>query len=301
MNATLELETKPAHHIATLLAGTCPGVREAGPAAWSLQPSRREAQVEARLVDDWLQLAAGPLSPSAVTGGFLPETLLRWNSALAGNARFGVDADFAIRLGAEVPSLEDYDPGPCLSQAWTGLEQGLDWIHGGTVVMAEARAGDATILKPIAEATGWAFHERQDGRLDFILDASATASASAQTRADGSVRVWLTLATLDGLSEASRRAVAVLLLRAGAVLRWARPVIVADAAGTSAVLEVIFATAPETRELGLALESLAVGAGLTAAEVKLICHEKAAKELLIVGNWAPQETHNKQQPKDHAW
>ena len=338
MNTTVE--PNYSNRLAAALAATRAPVRDLGGAAWGIESATSGLSIQGRATSDWLQLFVElPAPPAMADGAFLPAALLRWNRTLAGNARFSVNGQFVLALRAEVPVIDDLDPGPRLAEACDGIERGLapcgereggtgdpptgmterqpalnsqrpnegasaavspGESPGGTGQWPVLPAADITPLKSLAEAAGWAFHAREDGRLVFALDdADAALQASLESRPDGSVRAWTTLASLAGLNETSQRAVAVLLLRLGTTLRFARPVFIGEGDAASAELEVIFTTPPQPAELALALESLAVGASLAAAEAKLLCHEQTAKEFLIVGDWASREAHH-DTTKGHA-
>jgi hypothetical protein len=148
-------------------------------------------------------------------------------------------------------------------------------------------------LAALATETGWTFTERPDGRHSFDLPSPAGAlTATLEPRGAGGARLWVPLAELNGLTESSRRALAVLMLRAGSVLRLARAAFATDGDQRRACLEVVFDSMPVAAELTLALESLAVGVALAAAEAKLLCEEQTAREYLTVGTWTPREQGN---------
>lgn len=295
---TLEHHT---HRITAALAETRATVREENRAAWEVQTPALDHPVHLRIVDDWLLFEA-PLdangSGASGAGIFLPEELIRWNATLPGGAKFSVDARFDLTVRAEVTLIEDVDPGPRLLEVWNGIEAGLARFHA-QLEPTTAPAGSAAVdLRTLAEEAGWAFTERQDGRVAFPLPSpSGTLSVTLQARGTGGVRVWVPLAELAEISTPSRHALALLLLRAGTVLRLARPAFATDGEQTSACLEVVFDSAPIAGELTQALESLAVGVALAATEAKLLCEEQTAREyLLTVGTWTPREQgHNNNQ------
>ena len=295
--------TIPEQHtdrIAAALAETRAIIREENPMAWGIQTTGIGPDIRLCLADDWLLFEA-PLDFNArgatAGGAFLPVELLQWNATLPGGAKFGVDACFNLALRAQLPLLEEIDPGPRLLEAWNGLETGIARFHArqdpAPPEPAPAPAAAGPDMGTLAGETGWSFTERQDGRIAFELPSPAGAlTATLQARDGGGLRVWVSLAALDELSTPSRHALAVLLLRAGWVLRLARPAFALDGGQTSACLEVVFDSAPLAAELTQALESLAVGVGLAAAEAKLLCEEQTAREYLTVGTWTPREQVN---------
>src|SRR5439155_12271629 len=109
------------------------------------QSPARDCVVHVRVADDWLLFGA-PLDATgrglAVSGIFLPEELIRWNATLPGGAKFGVDAQFNLSVRAEVPLIEDVDPGPRLLEGWNGIEAGLARFHARPE-QAMARPGAA--------------------------------------------------------------------------------------------------------------------------------------------------------------
>ena len=300
MTTTLELDTD---RIATALASSRAAVRQENGAAWQLQSTVVERVIRLRADDDWLLFEAaldGTGCAAVGQDGFLPARLMRWNATLPGGAKFAMDDQFNLTVRAQAPLLEDVDPGPRLLEGWSGIEAGLQRFHAAQEKTPAPSAATAPDLRALAAGTGWAFTERQDGGLAFELSSQdSSMMAAMHETVHGGVRAWVRLASLEELPAVSRDALAVLLLRAGSVLRLARPAFAPDDGRTSACLEVVFDTAPAGDELRLALESLAVGVTLAAREAKFLCDEQTAREYLTVGKWIPREQgddKNKQQP-----
>jgi len=287
------------NRIAAVLAESRLTVRKQDRLSWELQPTAHDCAFSLRACEDWLLLEAA-LDASAYAAAtaevFLPELLLGWNATLPGGAKFGVDGKFNLTVRAEVPLIEEFDCGPRATEALNCVLAGLARFNGPPLPRREEREEreETTLaLSALAAETGWAFTERDDGRVSFDLPSPAGVLAATLQPHGCGARVWVPLAEVAGLSTASRHALAVLFLRAGSVLRLARPAFVADGDETSACFEVVFATAPTAAELTQALESLAVGVSMAAAEAKLLCEEQTAREFLCAANWIPrQETNN---------
>jgi len=302
-------------HVARVIAALASNraaVRQANPFAWQLQTTVIERVIEARVADEWLLLETSldeiprRSNPGNSQDLVLPVQLLRWNATLPGGAKFAMDAQFNLSLRVEAALLEDTDPGPRLLEGWNGIEAGLARFYGDperppTPARASA-TGTPLDLKTLAGETAWTFTERQDGSLAFELPSDEAGGAVVLVRETGSggVRAWMPCASVEELHESSQHALAILLLRAGAVLRLARPAFVPDDAQTSACLEVQFDSVPVPAELTQAIESLAVGSTLAAREATLLCEEQAARDYLAAGTWIPREqgdNNNNQQPQ----
>jgi hypothetical protein len=290
--------TEFTNRLAAALAETRATVREQNRMSWEVLTDAADRAVSLRAWDDWLLLEAS-LDASAcaasIADAFMPEQLAMSNATLPGGAKFGVDARFNLTVRAEVPLIEDTDPGPRALEALHGVLAGLTRFASSMPEQTPAPSlVTATVdLKALAAETGWAFTERDNGRITFELPSpNGALTATLHTRDACAVRVWVSLAELTGLSTPSRQALAVLLLRAGAVLRFARPAFVTEGEATSACLEVVFATAPVAAELIQALESLAVGVAMAAAEASFLCQNQIALEYLaaVIGPRGGQET-----------
>ncbi|MEY2410119.1 MAG: hypothetical protein QOF48_2789 [Verrucomicrobiota bacterium] len=289
--------------IASLISATRGVSRDGQRARWEVGTDLVDSPIFARVAGDWLlfeaPLRSNPRLAGATTA-FLPEQLAGWNALLPGGARFGVDARFNITVRADVPLIDDFDPGPRALEALSGIEAGLAWFDGCEPSPRGAVSVEVPVdFKLLADETGWALCDAPDGDASILVPAPAgPVPVQVEAHGETGMRAWIAVAELDDLTPHSRHALAVLLLRASSVLRLARPAFARHHERQSAVFEVVFDSAPGAAEFNHAIESLAVSIAMAASEVKLLCEEQTARDYLIVGDWIPRDQgeHNNNQP-----
>jgi hypothetical protein len=144
-------------------------------------------------------------------------------------------------------------------------------------------------LRRVCEDIGWKFTERAAGK--YVVDLEAQGEffqATVEQRSVGAL-VSADVTRSNALSESSRHALAVLLLRAGAIVRMARPAIEEDESQIGARFEVAFGEQPRAFELAHALSALSVACSLCAREAKAMRDEIIAKEYLTIGSHVSQQ------------
>jgi hypothetical protein len=230
--------------------------------------------VDARLDDDWLHLSAslqfGMLEP--------PGELLRRNAELRGGAKFariGTTGTPEVQLRTEVP-LDDEQllVHQRIAEACAGFESALAVGGSGSGCLpASARAGEPPDLQTLLAESGWPAGQRADRSLSVNLGVpDAFFQAEIETRA-GATSFAVGLAMIEDAASVCREALALLLFRAAAVVRMARPVLASD--GGAPRFEVVLAGAPSAAEVGHALSALAVACRLFGREVEVVQRSEA--------------------------
>lgn len=239
--------------------------------------------VEARADDAWLTLAARPaLAPGLppITEG----TLLAWNATLVGGARFGLGPGLALH--ADVPLDGGVDLGRRIAEACADFRTASAYLHGAGV--GPAPLGIATPgvdLSALCRETGWTAKECGVGRVAVDLEVPGSFHRAVVEPRDGggvAASVPLLDAALAGTAPASgtcERAVALFLVRLGAVVRMARAT--PSGGGTASPHLEVVRHAPGPGELAHAFAALSVACRLAATEVMVLRHDEAVASAYV--------------------
>ena len=239
--------------------------------------------------DDWLSdegeidSAARPERSTEIS----LETLLAWNAGLAGGAKFVVSPDRRLCVRAELPQTEECALPDATAAITAGFEQARRlWRQGGVDMLPEplppAVAPPAQLLQTGAES-GWEVHANADGTLVADLeDDSGHWQARLLPLPTTGTLIMVELAAINAGSAEAREAVALLLLLAGAALRWARPAVRTTDGRAVAVFEIPLPIAPTPASTAEALSALSVACRLVGNEVSVLLHEPAAHDYLQV-------------------
>ena len=230
----------------------CGAKDSAGPLCWRL-PLAAGVTGLARIDEGWLLLDASvvecAVSRTVPDEGGAPRTArhfswspLRLNASLPGEAKLALLAgDPAVRLRAEVPLDPDDNMRARIGGACAAFASAADLMRRASGEdagaaregAAEAMAADqASELRSLCEEADWPFTERPDGSIAIALDVPGEfrqahvryAAVACEESSPRQVRLWVPLAGEEGIaSDECRRAVALLLLHAGAAVRMARP------------------------------------------------------------------------------
>jgi hypothetical protein len=269
------------------LAGAECRTRMVGRDVWELA-LRRQFAVRGWIAGEWLVLEAAPAPRSLrrLLRGDWPAALLERQRALSGTVKFVLEDGpvcRALRIRAEIPLTDPAD----------GMEPATSDVIAARVrdACAALRAAqhcatatprhavtvpaDGPIaladLAVLCQEAGWCSVEGTAHELRVALDADVAGFRQAVLTADrGGVRFLLNLR--DGmptvLDAACRRAIALLLLRTGSVVRCIRATLAE--ASDELGFEVRTAGAPGIGDVGHALASLSLAARISAAEVEAL-------------------------------
>jgi hypothetical protein len=157
-------------------------------------------------------------------------------------------------------------------------------------------------VRELCREAGWEFTERASGTLSVGLDAGKGACRALIGHGPGRpVRLAVELAAGRALTPAARRAVGLLGLRAGAIVRMVRGAVEEDGSDAEAEpsgpdrrsrnaavrLEVVLGPAPTPARIDHALSALSVAWRMCGREALALCGQRAAKEYLSVRGWSP--------------
>jgi hypothetical protein len=253
-------------------------------------------RVGARLEGDWLLMKARLAFGSRLSGAIDPWSLLQANADLPGSVKFVVlPADPGLHARAELPVAAGVDLGQRLAQACAGFKQAAA-VHarlikksgdeaagssrGRESVHRQVHAGrcesEHIDLPGLCEEAGWNSTERPDGTNVVVLDLPDDfAPAQVEVGSCGTLRVATEIPPSGGTPPPRcRRALGVLLLRAGGVLRLARAAAQLSPPGAEASpavrFEVVFDSLPRATELAHALAALSVACRLYRREAMLL-------------------------------
>jgi hypothetical protein len=259
-------EVEQRRAVADALAA-CAAAIEVGASGWRLSPRLDAAPavpVEARLDDGWLHLSAPlPLDLPAT-----PVELLRRNAELAGGVKLAWSG--APQLRAELP-LDD-EPS-LLRRRIVAACAGFASAAAGRGRVPDGPAGELSDPGALLAESGWKACERRDGSWTVDLGVPDAFFQAEIDTCDGATRFAVALATADDAPGVCRQAQALLLLRAAAVVRMARPVRAGDTDAPH--FEVALAGATSAAEVGHALSALAVACRLFGREVDIVGRDTA--------------------------
>jgi hypothetical protein len=147
-----------------------------------------------------------------------------------------------------------------------------------------AVAAPSENLLRVCEDSGWTVRTRPDGSVLIELDASCAGRWQARIlplQAQGTL-VLVEFAVFDSASAEAREAVSLLLLLAGAAVRWARPVVRLIDGRVVAAFEVMLPFEPAPGAIADALSALSVACQLAGAAASMLLHEPACGDYLKV-------------------
>ena len=219
---------------------------------------------------EWLHRDA-PV-PLALTS----EQMLALNADLPAPAKLVLAPNGEPLLRHDRPIDPDCDLEELNRAASETFERALVRLHGTNI--ATSVAGDAPPLATIAELCGEAGWQAvvRAARVTVDLDCAEYFQAEL-TPLGGGLAIRVEVAQLGAAGPEGVEAARVLLLRAGGLVRFARPVVSAGAAR----FEVLFSTQPTALEIGDALSALSIACRLAGRETALLAGaETIAREYL---------------------
>jgi hypothetical protein len=279
-------------------------ITQTGRGRWELAlVNGKSVSATAMLLDGWLSIDV-PVS-DLINHADLWK-LLMLNASLVGLSKFVLMPDHrSVRLRCDISLEQDDDEFATnlvtgsttrVQEACMDMKSALarfqDQKPGGSVKLNPAfdnqEVATPDHLRRVCEDVGWKFTERASGK--YVVDLEAPGEffqATVEQRSAGA-RVSAEVARLNAPAESSRHALAMLLLRAGALVRMARPAIEEDESQIGARFEVVFRELPRAFELAHALSSLSVACTLCGREAKAVQDEIIAKEYLTIGSHISQ-------------
>ena len=279
-----------------------------GSGRWNLALANgKSLTVTARLFDEWLLLDS-PLSDRVARRDMW--NLLRMNATLEGLSKFVLMADNrSVHLRADVPLLDEHDlerdsddelDGELtarLHSACAGLKAAFRSFQGETMNQhrvstapknSKANGGSgAGELQSVCGDAGWPFIERSAGKFVVDLDARGGFYQATVEQRDAGAHVSVEIAQA-AVAETSRQALSALLLKAGGLVRMARPSLEEKEGDIAARFEVRFDAMPTAFELTHAFSSLSVACTLCGREARSIEDEVIAREYLAIGRVAAE-------------
>lgn len=279
-------------------------ITQTGRGRWELAlVNGKSVSATAMLLDGWLSIDV-PVSDRTDHADLWK--LLTLNASLVGLSKFVLLPDHrSLRLRCDIPLTEDDDEFETdlvsgstarVQEACVDIKSALARFHdekpGGSVKQKPAsdkqKAARPEQLRRVCEDIGWKFTERAAGK--YVVDLEAQGQffqATVEQRSVGA-RVSTEVTRSNALSESSRHALAMLLLRGGALVRMARPAIEESESQIGARFEVVFSELPRAFELAHALSALSVACSLCAREAKAVQDDIIAKEYLTIGSHIAQ-------------
>ena len=287
--------------IAMTLEKCAASINQSRHGRWELElVNGKFVSAAATLLDGWLSIDA-PVSDRIDRADLW--RLLTLNASLVGPSKFVLMPDRrSVHVRSDISIAEEDDefevdgvsnPATRVQEACVGIKSALAHFHDekrsdkhkSKRSSDNQEAAKPEHLRRVCEDTDWKFTERSTGK--FVIDLEAQGGffqAIVEQRSRGA-HVSAGIARWDALAESSRHALAVLLLRAGALVRMARPAIEEDETQIDARFEVAFSELPRAFELGHALSALSVACSLCGREARAVQDENIAKEYLTIGSY----------------
>jgi hypothetical protein len=137
-------------------------------------------------------------------------------------------------------------------------------------------------LVAAASGCGWEVNKREDALVANLEVPGGFSQAQIVSTPSGESFAVVEIISLDELGETARQAIAHMLLRAGAGIRWARPALRIIGDKTVAVFEITLAVNPE--EIADCLRALSIAGRMTVDEANALADENFASDYLEAVN-----------------
>ena len=228
-----QLLSKNSHSAITVcLRQLASGVIETAAGCWEFSLGDGIAiQATACFVDAFLLFDAP--APAACELAQGPQWL-RWNAALAGNAKIALMPNpWRVRLRAEILVGEETEVAPRVRDTLAGLREACRLLAGDPSTFVDSRHTEPLSsdedrnvprnLLALLRETGWAFNERSGGSATVEIASRGDCCRVLLEENAAGVRAAMELLGVAPPAESSRLALAALLLSASGALRLARP------------------------------------------------------------------------------
>ena len=224
---------------------------------------------------------------------------LRWNAALAGNAKIAlVPNPWQVKLRAEIPMDDEVNPSARIAETLHGLHDACQLLkenpssasnprQTGPVMALDDTPIASRNLPALLRDTGWSFQERTPGVAVVELAMRGRCCRVLLEENTLGVRAAVELLRAAPLTKPSEIALAALLLGASGALRFARPYATKAEEQFTCGFEVRFAGETTASELEHALEALAVACGVCHEEVNSLLDNSVAESYLAIRNLPP--------------
>jgi hypothetical protein len=219
------------------------------------------------------------------------EDLAWMTPKLPGQVKWALGPSFGYRVQAELPLADPADGEATQQAALAGFEAAFLPLKG---CLASAADSTAPVLNQglpsiedlllFCDEAGWPAVRREPGAVKVELEVPGSMAAAHITVSPRAVRVYSDVCNFTGFSPMPRRALAQLVLRANACLRWVRGGFFKGDGLESAGFEITIAAAVDASVLAQALGALSVASRLCGREASLLADERVAALFLEVGD-----------------
>lgn len=252
-----------------------------GAEAWSLSLENGCAvEARAHLDDVWLVVETTPVANARGECEAATEwSVLVSNAMLSGGVRRILDGRGGVaRMRVEIPLDADIDLLRRASDVCTGIVRAAAAPAAGPAPSIQPESSDIGPDPELLETcrqTGWPCRAREFGSVEVDLDVPGGFHVATIERRGEEYAARVALLGEDGCdgaaaSEARRRAVAVLLLRASGGLRMVRATGSGTGDAARVAFDVGFPERPSVGELSHALAALSVGCRIAAREASVL-------------------------------
>ncbi|HEY7545991.1 MAG TPA: hypothetical protein VID27_13955, partial [Blastocatellia bacterium] len=248
----------------------------------------RRIPASARMTDGWLLFDA-PLE--GIADGRDLWRLLALNARLGSNAKFALVGQHT-RLRAEIAIDDEIDAATRLTETCAALKEALSLAEGlrddGPLSLSFTPGDNRASLPSLCGQAGWAFTERDGGRIAVNLEARNGFHQALLEESRGGVLISTEILRAQNLSQPSRQSLSALLLKASAELRMARAAVEEEEGLSSIRFEARFDSLPGSAEVDCALAALSLACALCARETGALENDSLARRYLGAGGFSKQ-------------
>lgn len=289
-----------AAEVQVFLEGRGSSVESRGTGHWRITlPGKRPLAVDAQMDAEWLTLRCVNVSGRSASRQELPRLwqFLCLQRSLEGGVRAAIDSDHdRIYLAADISLDERVDVAQRLASACAGFRGGacllankpLDAYDPAQPAAEPSAAPSASLeLAALVGELDWQSVRRSPERFAFELEVPGIhPTALLEKRADQPLSIHVELIRRDGLSLASRQAMALLLLVASDHFRLIRPVAHDEGEVTRVGLEVAWNSDPAVSELQDALAAMSLACRACVLELEALVDESLALAYTRIRGWS---------------
>jgi len=264
-------------------------VTDVGRGHWRVALGEDDASsVYVRLRSGWV-VCCSPIEAPFDGPTNVLERYLRLNGRLFGRSKVVLDPARTTPLFVreDIPVVDGVDVAQACTGAIANLAQTKKRLAVGRTLadrerkMAALPPAFVDTIEEVSAAVGWS-HCAKDAETSVVtLDGpGGSYKAAVAAHASGDYRISAHLSRHRSLSSIARRALAVFLLTANGLVRYARAGIERSAGATSALFEVRYPGQPSAALMETALSALAVACGMCARELAVLSDESVARRYL---------------------
>jgi hypothetical protein len=228
------------------------------------------------------------------------EVLARATLALPGSVKWALDHALNPTLQAEVPLRSFAETEEAQEAAARALEAAVLSVISHAAPVGAPDSGPAAEpclsaagLVSLCQEANWQAVPRDNGSVRVTLDVPAALASADISATPSAIRLWTEICDPHQFSDVQRRALAVMLLRANAFLRWVRGGFFPGTGLGVAGFEISIPAPATAATVAEALGALSVASRVCAREAATLADRQIAELFLAAATgWSPDSTTN---------